>query len=414
MNMIIATQGSFGDVYPMIGLGDRLKRRGHRVALLTNPFFEELATKYGLDFIPVGTRSEYERFSADPELFDPRKSVSVFFKTLIVPGIRPSYERLRERLGDHPVIVSSITVFASRLVQEKFGVPVVTVHATPMALKSAREMPRNGMAPFPDWMPLCLKRFYWWVADKAVVDPLIGPELNAFRKELGLAPVERIMMRWGHSPRMVIGMFPPWWAAPQPDWPPETRLTGFPLFAPGEEEAMPPDVEAFLEAGDPPVVFMPASLMRQSERYYAAAVGACSELGKRAVLLSRDARHIPSNLPGTVRHFSYVPLGKLMPRAAVFVHQGGIGACAQAMRHGVPQLVSPMAYDQFDNAYRMKRLGIGETIDGKAWDARTVADGIQALLDSADVRERCRAVAEKFAGDPLIETCELIESVDSA
>lgn len=153
MNKIIATQGSYGDVYPMVGLGDRLKRRGHRIALLTNPFFGELAKKYGLDFIPVGTISEYERFSANPELFDPRKSISVFFKTLIVPGIRPSYERLRELTGEHPVIVSSITVFASRLIQEKFGVPVVTVHAVPMALKSAHEMPRNGMAPFPTGCP---------------------------------------------------------------------------------------------------------------------------------------------------------------------------------------------------------------------------------------------------------------------
>lgn len=207
---------------------------------------------------------------------------------------------------------------------------------------------------------------------------------------------------------------PPWWAAPQPDWPPETKLTGFPLFAPDQEEVVPPEVEAFLEASDPPVVFMPASLMRQSERYYAAAVGACLELGMRAILLSRDARHIPIDLPASIRHFSYVPLGLLLPRAAVFVHQGGIGACAQTMRHGVPQLVSPMAYDQFDNAYPLKRFGIGATIDDKAWSARTVADGIQALTNSADVRERCRAVAGKFVDDPLIETCELIESIDSA
>ena len=63
MNILIATLGSYGDVYPMVGLGVRLARRGHDVTLLTNPFFEDLARKYGLDLVPIGTRHEYERFA---------------------------------------------------------------------------------------------------------------------------------------------------------------------------------------------------------------------------------------------------------------------------------------------------------------------------------------------------------------
>lgn len=215
MNILMTTLGSYGDVYPFVGLGVRLCRRGHSVTLLTNPFFEELAGKYDLDFVPIGTRQQYEQFSNHPALFDARKSPSVFFETLIIPGIRPGYERLYERMReDKTVIVSSITVFAARLIQEKHHVPVVTVHNIPMGIKSAYEMPQNGLAPFPDWLPLALKRLYWWVADKAVIDPLICPELNGFRKELGLPPASRIMTRWGHSPQMVIGLFPAWFAQP--------------------------------------------------------------------------------------------------------------------------------------------------------------------------------------------------------
>ena len=268
MNILVSTLGSYGDVYPFVGLSVQLIRRGHNVTFLTNPFFEKLARKYNLNFVPIGTRQQYEEFSNHPSLFDPRKSLSVFFKTLIIPSIRPGYNHLCERIQpDETALVSANTVFAARLVQEKHQVPTITVHNIPMALRSAYEMPKNRMFPFPDWLPLAIKRFYWWVADKAVLDPLICPELNAFRKELGLAPASRIMTKWSNSPYMVIGLFPPWFAHPQPDWPPGTKLTGFPLFDEDQEAPTPPEISAFVDKDEPPIVFMPASLMQQAKQF---------------------------------------------------------------------------------------------------------------------------------------------------
>lgn len=412
MNLLITTLGSYGDVYPFVGLGVYLSRRGHNVTLLTNPFFEELARKYGLDFVPFGTRQQYEQFSQHPALFDPRKSLTVFFETLVIPSIRLAYERLYERMqSDKTVTISTITVFAARLVQEKYRVPVITAHNIPMGLKSAHEMPQNGMVPFPDWLPLGLKRLYWWVADKVVIDPLICPELNAFRKELDLAPVSRIMTKWGNSPQMVLGLFPSWYAHPQPDWPPGTRLTGFPLFDEDQETAIAPDVKAFLEEGEPPIVFMPASLMQQADQFFTIAIQSCQEVGKRAILLSRYRHHIPSALPKGIQHFEYIPLQHILPRVGVLVHQGGIGACAQALRCGVPQLIHPMAYDQYDNAWRIKRLGVGDWITAKDWRVSIVTAKIRAITTSSEVSERCRAIASKFEGiNPLQETCQLIEA----
>jgi rhamnosyltransferase subunit B len=412
LNILITTLGSYGDVYPMVGLGVRLAQRGHAVTLLTNPFFEDLARKYGLDLVPIGTRQEYERFANHPSLFDPRKSLSVLFDTLLIPGIRGAYERLCERVQPGcTVIVSSITVLAARLVQEKQHIPNITVHLTPMAFKSAYEMPRNAMFPFPDWLPLGLKRLYWWVADKAVVDRMLCPELNAFRKELGLAPASRILTRWGHSPQMVIALFPSWYATPQPDWPPGTQLTGFPLFDEGQEARMTPDVQAFLADGDAPIVFMPGSLMQQAEQFFRTALQACQELGKRAIFLSRYGQHIPSTLPQSIRHFEYVPFRQLLPHVDALVHHGGIGTCAQALRAGVPQLIHPMAYDQHDNAWRLKRLGVGDWIVSRDWQGPTVTAKLLSLTTSRTVREHCQRVADKFVGrDPLLETCELVES----
>ena len=56
--------------------------------------------------------------------------------------------------------------------------------------------------------------------------------------------------------------------------------------------------------------------------------------------------------------FEYAPYSTVFPRAAVNIHHGGIGTSAQALRAGLPQLVRPQAYDQFDNARRLIDLGV--------------------------------------------------------
>jgi rhamnosyltransferase subunit B len=166
-----------------------------------------------------------------------------------------------------------------------------------------------------------------------------------------------------------------------------------------------------LEEGEPPVVFMPASLMQQADQFLNTAVQSCQEVGKRAILLSRYGHQIPGTLPKGVRHFEYIPLQHILPHIDALVHQGGIGTCAQALRCGVPQLIRPMAYDQYDNAWRLKRLGVGDWINPEEWQVPTVTAKLEAITTSSEVHEQCQVVANRFEGTaPLLETCKLIET----
>ena len=120
---------------------------------------------------------------------------------------------------------------------------------------------------------------------------------------------------------------------------------------------------------------------------------------------------MPNDLPNTVAHFNYVPFSRLLPRAAVLVHHGGIGTASQGLSAGVPQLVMPLAHDQPDNADRLRRLGVGRALKPKRFTSANVARELQAL-NTDDVRKTCRAVAERFVGtDYLGQTCELIEKL---
>jgi len=210
----------------------------------------------------------------------------------------------------------------------------------------------------------------------------------------------------------VIGFFPDWYAAPQPDWPPQTRLTGFPCFDEGSDEVLPQEVEEYLRQGEAPLVFMPGSLMQGAEHFFAESVGACLKLGRRGILLTRFAHQLPGELPEEVRHFDYVPFSLLLPRAAALVHHGGIGTASQALRAGVPQLIHPLAFDQHDNAARLRRLGVGDRIDPSRFRAPAVAERLESLLTAPSVAERCREIAGRF-GDtrPLTLASKLIEAM---
>src|SRR5262249_6681351 len=166
--------------------------------------------------------------------------------------------------------------------------------------------------------------------------------------------------RWWHSPDGVLCLFPGWFGPRQPDWPANVWLTQFPLWDEDSIYKPQPEVEAFLRAGEATIVFTPGSSNAQAVTFFQAAVEACRSLGRRGMLLSRFPEQVPPDLPEGVRYFAYAPLSRVRSRAAALVHPGGMGTTAQVLRAGIPQLLMPLAYDQPDNAARLKRLGVGD------------------------------------------------------
>jgi rhamnosyltransferase subunit B len=108
---------------------------------------------------------------------------------------------------------------------------------------------------------------------------------------------------------------------------------------------------------------------------------------------------VPSALPANVLWLPYVPLRTLLPHAAALVHHGGIGTMAEALRAGVPQLVVPLAYDQFDNGARVERLQAGRALAGWRARPRRLALALAALLRSDAIRAGCADVAGRIAAD---------------
>ena len=414
MRILVITLGSAGDVHPFLAIALALRERGHDVTFATSPYFAPLIERVGLPLQPLGTAEDFEQKISDPGLWRPLRGFGVI-ANMVERSMPHVYELVeQETAGGDTVVVSHPLVFGARVAHDALGVPLVTVHLAPAAIWSLDAPPvaTVGIGSIEGW-PSLAKRFLVGFGEKCV-DLRMGSVLNRFRAEHGLAAVRQIGSKWWHSPQRVIGLFPDWYAPPQADWPPQTVLTGFPLYDEREGSPLSPQVEAFLAeaetSGDLPVVFAPGSANRQAHRFFQSAIDACSRMGCRGILLTRYSEQLPANLPRGVLHADYAPFSALLPRVAALVHHGGIGTCAQALAAGCPQLVMPMAFDQPDNAARLARLGVGRAVPPKRFNGARVALELSGLLENASVSKSCEEIALRLQGtDPIGRTCELIE-----
>jgi rhamnosyltransferase subunit B len=412
-HFIISALGSYGDVHPMVGLGAALAGRGHRVQIVTNPYFADVVAGAGLELLPLGAREDYVALSQHPDLWHPLRGPRLVMSFMGGELLRPLYDLLASNhVPGETVFCGHGLDMASRVAGEKLHAPVASVDFAPSMLWTVYDSPRLPGTLTGPRVPQWLKRFQFWLADAVVIRPLLENPLNQLRQELGLAPVRRVFGRWLHSTDLVLELFPDWFGPPQPDWPANTQLVGFPLWdSPGSDQ-LSSDVQDFLAAGSPPIAFSPGSANREAHQFFAAAVEACERLNRRGILLTKYDEQLPSQLPDTVRHFGFVPLSKLLPRIATLVHHGGIGSCAQGLAAGVPQLVRPMSFDQFDNSRRLLRLGVAEEISVRHFRGPAIAAALERLSASPHVAAQCREYAARCDGPAaLAAACEALEEL---
>ncbi len=418
VHVLVIPMGSAGDVYPFVAMATALRQRGHRVTLLTSGAYQWLAEAEGLDFVPLISASEHEELVANPLLWHPRHGAEFFCRSIVLPGVRKVYDLVAERNEPgQTVMLAPPWAMGARIAQEKMQVPLATMHIAPLLFRSAYQNRRMPMFPVPDWVPPFIKRAIFRIGDW-VMDAKFGGEILQFRDELGLPRVSKIMTEWWNSTQLIVGLFPEWFARPQPDWPPQTRLVGFPFYRPPRTNAdatrISIELREFLAQGDRPLVFACGTANAHQEDYYRTAVEVCQRLHRRGILLTQYPQQLPRELPATIRHFSYVDFDELLPHAAGLVHHGGIGTCAQALAAGIPQLVRPLNYDQPDNGMRLKRLGVGEVISPARFTTRRVARALDALLTSADVQGNVRVCKERFTDEaPTEQVCLLLEKLVS-
>lgn len=410
---ILNPMGSAGDVHPYLGIATRLIARGHDVIMMTDGSFRSVTERLGIPFEAVGIQVDWQDVGKDHKLRTQGAAWKESIGWAAINPMRQTYVKLKElNEPGRTCVVSPVWSFAARLAGESLGMQHANCVINSMVLRSAYRSPLTPLMYLPDWMPRWMKRYEYWWADRLFIDPVLKPELNRFRKELGLRPVSRLMHRWWFSPDLVLGLFHDWFTPPQPDWPKKVTIVGHPRWDPTGDQSHAEAAIAFAKSGTLPVLFVPGSVGPGGIDFFRLAAEACQTLGLRAIFLDRNRQYIPDSLPEAIRHFDYVPLKDLAPHCAAMVHSGCAGTLHHAMAAGIGHVVCPRVNDQFDNAARLHRLGLSANISAKKLSAQTITAALQTITTDASLKSRAQSIALKLQqSNPLEDICNHLEQL---
>lgn len=411
--VLIATTGSLGDLHPYLAIGLELRSRGAAVTIATNNYYRSKVEGTGLGFAPMGPHIAPVSSEAMQHAMDLKKGPEYLLRRIMYPAVAEAYADVMDALQRADIIVTHPIAYAAQIAAEKTGLPWISAVPTPAVFFSRFDPP--VLAPYPFLAKLRplgpgLNGLIIRLA-RATTKPWMAP-ISRFRASLGLPSGHDPVFEGQHSPQRVLALFSRVMAEPQPDWPPQTLITGFAFYDQSNHgQGLDPDLERFLDAGPAPVVFtLGSAAVHQAGTFYKESLAAIRHLGCRAVLLVGD-NSIPELLPPGTAVFPYAPFSKILPRASMVVHPGGIGTTAQALVAGRPMLVVPYAFDQPDNAARVKRLGVARVIRRQDYEARRLTAEVDRLLSDTAYAAAALEIGRRIADEEGVRAaCDAIEN----
>ncbi|MCA9877708.1 MAG: glycosyltransferase family 1 protein, partial [Thermomicrobiales bacterium] len=418
--ILLTTFGSLGDLHPYLALARGLQAHGAQPVVGASPYYREMVERRGLAFTPirpdVPDPEVMQQLVAD--LMDARKGTATVVRDITIPWVRESHADTLAAAEGMDLLISHLLTFATPLVAAQRGLPWVSVVLQPMLFFSAYDPPALPLFQWVNRLPFDPGRYFWRGLKRGAMlttSRWYG-ELRALQRELGLPDTQDPMFE-AFSPWLTLALFSPHFAPPQPDWPPHTLATGFPFLDTPEEETLSPRLADFLREGTPPVVFtLGSSAVLTPGSFYAESVAAAQRLGRRALLLAgpQAAERLPA-LPEGMLAVDYAPHASVFPHAAAIVHQGGIGTTAQALRAGKPTIIVPFAHDQFDNARRSERLGLGLTMSRDRYTAATATRTLHRVLSNPDFSRNASRFGRLIRAEDGVETaCAAVGQVAGA
>ena len=415
--IVLTSWGSHGDLNPFLGLAIALRDRGHEPILAVPAHYRPQVETEGLRLHPVRPDIDPGDRALVSRIMDPRRGTEVIVRELLVPRIRESYADLWAATEGADLLVSHPITFAGPLVGARRGIPWLSAVLAPMSFFSRHEIPAFPPAPWTARLNGVPGAGRLLTALARAATRRWTTPVHRLRKELELPDRGDPVFDGQFSPHGTLALYSRVLGAPQPDWPPRVAVTGFVFYDRSAGAGHAPAVEKWLDAGVAPLIFTLGSSAAATDgaaaRFFAASAAAARAVGRRALLVvgSNPANRPAIDDDASVCVIEAAPYSTIFPRAAVVVHQGGIGTTAQALAAGVPQLVVPFAHDQPDNAVRVERLGVARRIAAGRYDARRSARVLTELLDDEASMARAAAVGREVRSeDGHSAACDAIEA----
>lgn len=380
-NILLVGKGGFGDLIPLFALATALQQRGHAVLVAAEDQHAAACATMGLRLAPLHRSGSVQ--ASDNQGGHAAGWSERLRATLAPRQLEAELAQLLPIVRWSDIVIGNQLAYAGRLACRVVGRRWVFSAASPLVIPSKHDAPywpylypsqkRAAQLGVPQRYFLPLARFGTRVFMQSQVQ---------LHGRLKVALPGHPRFEGLYSSELNLLMTSPEIAPLQTDWPQRTLATGFAWFDPpflggaDQEQA----IVAFAQAGPRPIVFAPGGSTRVDPgAFFEQSVAAAKLTGRRAIIVAAKKFHDQFKADDDVLVTGYFPYARLFRHAALVVHSGGIGALGWAARYAVPSLLVPSEWDQFDNARRADRLGLGRVLDAPHYKAANIAAAIKRI-----------------------------------
>jgi MGT family glycosyltransferase len=410
-------EGAFGPTNNCVGIGDVLRRRGHRVVFVAEESFAGTLEAKGFEerlmrlspppAVPEQPGQFWKDFIRDTApVFrsDTQEQLGGFILPTwqaLVDGARYVDERLAEifdELAPDAIVEDNVCAFPAIPASNRPWVRIMSCN--PLEVKDPELPPTFSGLPLDD-------RTHWeaFRTEYAAQVGELQASFSAFCVERGAPPLPSMEMIH-ESPWLNLYLYPPqldyprgvalgrtWhnlhtcvratddpWTPPEPD---RRRLIYLSLGSLGSA-----DVDLMRE--------LVALLADTPHRY----------------IVSRGPRHDEYELADNMIGEEFLPQTSVLPHVDAVITHGGNNTVTECMWFGKPMLVLPIFWDQHDNAQRVDETGYGIRLPTYALQRERLVGALDRLLTDGELRGRVRAAGERLRERPGTDTAaDLIERV---
>ncbi len=402
--IVFFPEGAFGPTNNCVGIGDVLRRRGHRVVFIVEESFagtleaqgfeertmrltpppqaEEAPGQFWKDFIrdtaPVFRKSTTEQLA---EFIAPTFQALIDGARYVDAGLTEIIGALEPDLVVEDNVVSFPALFAA-------GAPWARIDScNPLEIKDADLPPvfsglpsedRSGWADFID-------------AYRAAHDEMHA-DFDQFCQERGAPPLPRDDFIHA-SPTLNLYLYPEEvdYRRREPLGPTWHNL-GASVRATDAEWELP----AELAGSDEPLVYLSlGSLGSADVELMRTLVAELAEAPYRFIVSKGpqgDEFELAPNMVGA----EFLPQTKVLPQVDLVITHGGNNTVTESLFFGKPMVVLPIFWDQHDNAQRLDETGFGIRVDTYAHRPEDLTGAITRLLDDGALADRLAQTSRRL------------------
>lgn len=403
--ILVHTLGSSGDFNPFMALALELKARGHDIHCALSPSFAEKARVLGFEATVAGEDPDWDsdllKRMLAAHTTDP---IRIIFEEVLIPAIGPATRSLEPLARECDLFLSHTIQLAAPAVAEMAGVPWVSASAATLIYETGA-YPPPGVA----WKgcPAWLTRLGWQIGYRLLggMDEQAAAEYRA----VGVAPRPNVISGGAYSRLLTLGLWSPAFFPRPDDWPCWFQVGGYARWdGPTPQPAAPP---VTVGKGRTILFTLGSSVVNYPGEFWQTALAAITPTDWNAVLLGAPADFpIPEALRSRVQAVRYAPYADVFPKVDAVVHQGGVGTTQAACFYGVPALIVPRGFDQFENAAHGQREGWGLRLMPGDFTPYSLRARLKRLLASPEVAGTVGALGREMRAEPGVKrSADLVE-----